>query len=474
MRRGNGVWRNWSGQQRCQPLQTVHPGSAEEVAAAVERASRLGLRVRVAGTGHSFTDAVCTPDILLVFDRMRSVLSVDPVRGEVRVQAGCTLGQLSEHLRRHGLALRNLGDIDRQTIAGAVSTATHGTGICLPSLAEDVTELELVDSESNIRAISTESDENLFQAAKVSLGALGVITALTIRCEPRFRLRLVEEPQSVEQTLQNVTDQVRAHEHFEAFVFPHADTALIRRADRTEAPADPRRPLRDWVQEVLIANYMFEAVLAAGRALPAIVSPLDRLAAAATHPGERVQESHAALANRRLMRFVEMEWMLPADAARTAIQAIRELIAGRRLKVNMPIEVRFMAADSGFLSPAYGRESCCLAVHAYRGMAWQPYFRAVERLMWDLDGRPHWGKLHFQTFQTLRGRYPAWDEFQAVRARLDPIGRFRNAYTDRVLGLPHHGSLNRRRCDRPTRGLNERSAPIASSAGRAGWRLPGA
>jgi L-gulono-1,4-lactone dehydrogenase len=406
------------------------------VADAIRLASRLGLRVRVAGAGHSFNDAVCTSDMLLVLDRMQAVLRVDAVRGEVRVQAGCTLGQLSLELRRHGLALPNLGDIDRQTIAGAVCTATHGTGIRLSSLAEDVTELELVDSQSKLRIASAESDEDLFRAAKVSLGALGVITVLTLRCRPRFRLRRVERPQPVEQALEEMSQQVHAHEHFEAFVFPYADTALVRWADRTDAPPDPRRPLRDWLQEVLIANYMFEVVLMAGRAMPAAVSPLDRLAAAAASPSERVQESHRALASRRLMRFVEMEWLLPVDAAQAAIRAIRDLISARRLKVNMPIELRFVAADRAFLSPAYGRDSCAVAVHAYRGMAWQPYFRAVERVMWELGGRPHWGKLHFQTFQTLRQRYPAWDDFQSARSRFDARGRFRNAYTDRVLGLP--------------------------------------
>lgn len=430
------AWRNWSGQQRCQPLEERHPDEPAQVGEAIAAAARRGLAVRVAGAGHSFTDAVCTPDMLLVLDRMADVLEVDARRGRVRVQAGCTLGRLSARLREHGQALANLGDIDRQTVAGALATATHGTGLELPTLAEEALEFELIDGHGEPRRFSREDDEETFRAAQVSLGALGVITAVTLRCRPAYRLRAVEQPLPVRELLDRLGELAGAHQHFEAFLFPYAPVALVRYADRTEEPADERGRLRAWVQDVLIGNHLYEMLLAAGRALPPAVPPLNRLAAAAARPTRRVQSGHDALASPRRMRFVEMEWMLPVEAAAGAVADVLALIQRHRLHVNMPLELRFVAPDGAFLSPAHERRSGCVAVHAYRGMAWQPYFRAVERRLWELGGRPHWGKLHFQTFETLRERYPAWDRFAAVRGRLDPEGRFRNSYTDRVLGLP--------------------------------------
>lgn len=430
------MWRNWSKHVACEPATVGHPGGTEEVVQLVQTAAASGQQVRVAGTGHSFNDAVCTTGVLLMLDRMKRVLAIDRESGIIRVQAGCTLGEMSRQLAEHGLALSNLGDIDQQTIAGAISTGTHGTGLRFPTLAQDVVGLELVAGDGSVHRFSGDEDSEPFHAAQVALGALGVVTEVTLRCRPHFRLRMREEPRQIEEVLQELDELVLGHQHFEFFSFPYAEVALARHADETDDPPTARSPLRRWSEEVLVGNHLFELLLSAGRAFPRLVPALNRLAARGIGRHERVQDSHAALANRRLMRFLEMEWVIPLAAAASAVREVRRLVRGYGLNVNMPIEVRVGAADEPFLSPSYGRESCYVAVHAYRGMLWQPYFRAVEQLMLDLGGRPHWGKLHFQTFETLAQRYPAWGRFRAVRNRLDPSGVFRNAYTDRVLGLP--------------------------------------
>jgi L-gulono-1,4-lactone dehydrogenase len=435
-RRPPAVWRNWSRTQSCAPASIEHPADRDAVIAAVGRAVQARRALRVAGAGHSFTDAACSTGTLLVMDRMRQVLEIDRDALSVRVQPGCTLGELSGALAEHGLALGNLGDIDRQTVAGATATATHGTGVRLPTMSEQVVALELITGDGSARTISPEHDLEEFRAAQVAIGALGVVTSLTLRCVPAFRLRVVEEPMPVDAVLGSLQELSEAHEHFEFFSFPYTGMALTRRADRTDRPRTSRGRPRAWVEEVLVGNHLFELLLAGGRAAPRLVPALNRVVVKALDREVRVQDSHAALASRRLIRFVEMEWAIPRAAAADAVRGVRELIRDDRMPVNMPIEVRFAAPDEAFLSPTHGRESCYVAVHAYRGMSWQPYFRSVERLMSELGGRPHWGKLHFQTFETLRARYPAWSRFQRVRARLDPEGRFRNAYTDRVLGVP--------------------------------------
>jgi L-gulonolactone oxidase len=217
-------------------------------------------------------------------------------------------------------------------------------------------------------------------------------------------------------------------------VFPHAEVALTRTNNRTERPARPPARLRAYADDVLLTNHAFELFCRAGRRFPSQIPRLNRTVTALAGRRERVDRSAAIFASPRLVRFTEMEYAVPRAAVATAVRRVLELIEQRGFAVPFPIEARAVAPDDAFLSTASGRESGFVAVHMYRGMEWEPYFRAVEAVMDELGGRPHWGKRHFQTAATLRGRYPEWDRFQSVRARLDPRGRFANRWTDRVLG----------------------------------------
>ena len=270
--------------------------------------------------------------------------------------------------------------------------------------------------------------------ARVSLGALGAIAEVTLRCVPAFTLHAVDAPLPLADVLERFEELALGNDHFEFFVFPHCDVALTRTNNRTEQ--EPRPPSRSsaYVNDVLLTNRAFELFCRAGRRFPGQIPRFNRLVTTLAGRRERVDDSGAIFASPRLVRFTEMEYALPRAATPAAVRAVLDLIARRGFAVPFPIEVRSVAPDDAFLSTAYGRESGYVAVHMYRGMRWEPYFRAVESLMDELDGRPHWGKRHFQTAATLRGRYPEWDRFQAVRARLDPSGRFANRWTDRVLG----------------------------------------
>jgi FAD-linked oxidoreductase len=423
------TWINWAGDERFTPATVVRPRSVEELAAAVRNAGER--TVRVAGAGHSFGDLVTTDGVLLQLDELAGVLAVDRAAGLVRVGAGTRLHALNAALDMLGLALPNLGDIDRQSVAGAISTATHGTGARLGNLPTQVEELDLVLADGSLLRCAPGSDE--LRAARVSLGALGVLATVTLRVVPAFRLRAEDRPLPLADTLAGLDEHIGGADHFEFYVFPHSDRALTRTNTRTDAPAAPRGRLRRFLDEEFVPNDLLGAVCRLGRRFPAAVPRLNRQVAAAFAASVRTDVSHRVFTSPRRVRFTEMEWALPRAACVPVLRAA--LRAAERHVVNFPIEVRFTAADEeSFLSPSWCRDTAYVAVHAFAGMPWEPYFRDVQDVALAHDGRPHWGKRHLLDAAALAPRYPAWDRFQAVRDRLDPDRRFTNAHVARVLG----------------------------------------
>ncbi len=419
-------WVNWSGSQRAQPRRFVMPRSREELKRAITDGPAP---IRVAGAGHSFSGGVPTEGTLISLDDLHRVLDADAGSGLVRVEAGIRLKQLSLELHARGLAMPNLGDIDAQSLAGALATGTHGTGTTFPNLSGQVQSVELILADGSERTID---DGDELKAARVSLGALGVIVAVTLRCVPAFRLRNVDQPESLEDVLSTLQERADAHDHFEFWTFPHADVALTRVHERTEDP--PRRPgrLGAYTSDILLDNHAFRAVNEVARRFPSTIPRLNRFASAVASQRERVDWSYAIFASQRLVRFEEMEYALPRENAVTAVRAAREAL--ERHPVSFPIELRFSAADDALLSPAHMRESTFVAVHVFRSMAYEPAFRDVEAALSALGGRPHWGKRSFLTAAEFAPRYPRWEAFQSIRKNLDPDGRFANAWIRTVLG----------------------------------------
>ncbi len=427
-------WRNWARDQHCRPAAVAVPGSIEEISTALVRADTEDRRVRVAGSGHSFSDIALTDGLQLRLDRLTRVLDLDRSSGLVRVQAGIAIRELNARLAEHGLALENLGDVDAQTIAGAIATATHGTGARLRNISAQVAELTLVLADGSTLRCAPDADADVFRAARVCLGALGVIAEVTLRCVPAFALRGRDAPRPLAETLERFEELALANDHFEFFVFPHADTALTRTNNRTDEQPRPRGRMSAYANDILLTNHAFGLLCRAGRRLPGRIPEINRLVTRLAGSSTRVDRSDRIFASPRLVRFTEMEYALPRAATPEAVRRVMALVPERGFAVPFPIEVRTVAADDAFLSTASGRDSGFVAVHMYEQMAYEPYFRAVAAIMDELGGRPHWGKRHFQTASTLRSRYPDWDRYQAVRARLDPHGRFANDYTERVLG----------------------------------------
>jgi FAD-linked oxidoreductase len=418
------MWSNWSRGQSCAPAEHVRPANRAELSEAVAR----GRAVRVAGAGHSFSGVVPTDGTLLSLDRLDRVLDVDRGSGLVRVEAGIRLHRLVRELHAHGLALPNLGDIDAQSLAGALVTGTHGTGAKLGNLASGVEAMELVLADGS--ELTVDGGDEL-RAARVGLGALGVVAAVTLRCAPAFRLHAVDRPLPLDDVLDGLDLHVDGNDHFELFTFPHSPIALTRTNNRSDARPSPRRPRREWLQDVVLDNHVFGLLNRVARRAPRTIPTLNRLAGRSASRRERVADSFDVFASPRLVRFEEMEYALPREHAVEAMRAARQIL--ERHPVSFPIELRFSAGDDALLSPAHARDSAYVAVHVYEGMSFEAPFREVEAVMGEWGGRPHWGKRSFLAAAELAPRYPRWADFAALRERLDPDGRFVNAWVRQTL-----------------------------------------
>jgi FAD-linked oxidoreductase len=432
--RNAGGWVNWAGDQVCRPAQVVRPANRDELSAALAAASATGRKVSVAGSGHSFTEAAMSDDTMVHIEALKGVLEADPSSGLVRVGAGTVLADLNEELARLGLAMENLGDIDRQTVAGAISTGTHGTGAQLRNISAQVEGMELVLADGSVRELDA-ADPELLRAARVGIGALGAVSAVTLRCVPAFTLDRVDTRRPREQVLDSFQEEADAHDHFELFTFPYADSALVLERNRTEAPPSPRGAAGTFLNDVVLENWALEALSRTGKYVPAAIPSLARLAGRLAGGSRTVDRSDRVFANERRVRFTEMEYGVPRERGPEAVRRVIEWVRSNRYPVFFPIELRVAAGDDALISPSHERDTAYIAVHQYRGMEWRPYFEAVEAIMDEYEGRPHWGKRHFQTAATLAPRYPAWGEFQRARDELDPGRTFTNAYAERVLGV---------------------------------------
>ncbi len=428
-------WQNWARNHSVTPREVVTPGDAAGVVDVVRRAAEGGRRVRAVGAGHSFTGAAVADDIQLSLDRLDRVESADVSTGLVRVGGGIRLHQLNLELEARGLSMTNLGDIDAQSLAGAISTGTHGTGARLGGLATQVRSMQIVTGTGEIVECSESVEPALFAAARVGLGAFGVITEITVQCEPLFRLTAVEAPMPLEDVLSNFDPLADGNEHFEFYWFPHTDVALTKRNNRAQPGAGAPLPKwREWLDDELLTNGVFEVVQQVASRAPSAVPGLNRTAAKALSARTFTDVSHRVFVSPRRVRFRETEWAVPREQTVELVHGIKDWIDRTGARISFPIEVRVAAADDIWLSTAYERPTGYVAVHQYHRLDHTEYFSAVEAIAKDLGGRPHWGKMHDLDAAEVRARYPRFAEAMAVRDTVDPKRTFTNAYTDQVLG----------------------------------------
>lgn len=441
-------FRNWSGVHVCNPTAICEPRDEAEVAELIAGAAARGERVKVVGAGHSWSDAMCTDGLLLRLDRMQRVLEIDHDAKRVTVEAGIRLHQLNRELWAQGLALPVLGSVAEQSVAGAISTGTHGSGVDYGSIASAVVALRLITA--NGEALDVDGGE-LLSAARVSLGALGVITRVTLQCEPAFYLHERIEILDFDDALARMDSLACARQHVKLWWLPHTRSVRVSSLQRTDERPQGAGPLRQKIEvvasrvagravdlpselDLLLNRSLFPRALALSARLPSVTPVINHAVAASFRPAERVGRSYEVFGLTMPPVHREMEYGIRRADAAEALEATRALIETERLKVDFINEVRFVAADDIMLSGAYGRDSCQLGAYIGDTSSRARYFAAFETLCLGLGGRPHWGKEFAATPAQLAAAFPRFEVFAALRQELDPEGLFDNAFLRRVFG----------------------------------------
>ena len=428
------MWKNWSGYVECPRTPVVTPDSGAQLAQVLADAARDGKPVRMVGAGHSFSPLVASEGVIVSLDKLQGVIDVDAQTHVARVHAGTRLYALGAALAQRGLAMENLGDINVQSIAGATSTGTHGTGLAFGNLATQIAALKFVTADGHEVVASPTENPQLFDGGRIALGSLGVLTELSLRLVPAFRLRLERGKMDLEDCLAQADALVAANRSFEFYWLPHTESVLTKKWNVTDAPVD-RMGVGRWVSDVLLENTAFGLLCDVGKAVPSWCPPLSRFCASLISRSEQVDASWSMLSPVRQVRFNEMEWSVPAARGADALREIKALIARREFPLMFPLEYRWVRGDDIWLSPNHGRDSVHISVHQYRGMPFEGYFEAVQAICLNHGGRPHWGKVHSLEAAQLARLYPRWDDFLALRERMDPAGRFLTPYLRDLFGV---------------------------------------
>ncbi len=443
-----GTWSNWAGNQTATPHAVHRPGTAGEIGDIVRAAASSGRTVRPLGAGHSFTPVAVTDGLRVQLDEMSGLLSVDKdASGHVTVtlRAGTRLRDVPGLLRPRGLALANQGDVDPQSLAGAISTGTHGTGLGFTGFAGMVRGFRIVGADGVERRCDASSGGEageIFRLATLGLGMFGVITEVTLSAVPAFHLAADERAEDFDEVRTTFAERVRHTDHMEFYWFPGTDTALVKENTRIRdhdvpawlaghaddgfrRPGRATRALSGFSDEV-INNAGLLGVCELSRRVPSLTRRLNDFAARTVSERRYIDEAHEVFVSPRRVRFREMEYGIPLETLPDVLDEIRTTIDRNRAWVSFPLEIRAAAADYVPLSTAYGRESAYVAVHRYHREPYREYFALIEPILKAAGGRPHWGKLHTLTNADLRERYPLFDEVADLRRRVDPDGVFLN------------------------------------------------
>jgi FAD-linked oxidoreductase len=433
----SGEWRNWSGLESTRPTRVGEPTDAAAVVAEVERARSQGSTVKMVGTGHSFTGVAAPEHTMLRPQGLTGIVAVDREAMTVTALAGTQLKHLNASLEGLGLSLHNMGDIAEQTLAGAISTGTHGTGGVAAGLAAQVVGLEMVTGTGELLRATADHNPDVLAVARLGLGALGIITTITFAVEPLFLLEATEQPMSWDQAMAGFDEMTASNHHVDMYWFPHTDRLLTKSNNRLVDDLADARPLprwRGWLDDDLLSNRLFGAETAALNLLPRAIPRANQVNARMLGARTYSDVAHRVFTTERNVVFREMEYAVPRAAGLAVLKEARAALEASGLRISFPVEIRVAPADDVPLSTASGRDSFYLAFHTHRRADHTAYFALLEPILRAHDGRPHWGKLHTLDAGDLAEIYPRFGEFVAMRDRLDPDRVFTNAYLRRVLG----------------------------------------
>ncbi len=423
-------WKNWSESFINKPERIFYPRNESDIITLFKECKQNRKKVRVIGAGHSFTPLAVTNGILVSLHHLSGIEKIDYVNKRVTIWGGTTLIDLGKLLYKHGLSMENLGDINLQTIAGAVSTGTHGSGINFGNLSTQVTKLTMITPNGEKLIISPTENSHLFDAARLSLGLLGIITKVEIQVISAHELISVSKRSTINQVLPNLNTLIKSNRHFEFFWFPHTETIQIKTLNPKSKANQEKLKGPSKFNDMVMENGALGLVSEISRVQPNLSKIVSKMIALGVPTGKTVGNSYEMYATPRLVKFNEMEYSIPAEHMQDAIKDINHTIDKNNFKVHFPLECRYVKSDNLWLSPSYKRDSAYIAVHMYKGMEYKQYFAKLEEVLKHYEGRPHWGKMHTLNSLDLQGAYPKFNDFLQIRNQLDPDNLLLNSYLE--------------------------------------------
>ncbi|XP_071482487.1 L-gulonolactone oxidase-like [Diadema antillarum] len=434
------TFQNWAQTFSCQPELYFEPDNVEELKQILARAREEGKRVKVCGSRHSPSDIACTTGFMINMKNISRVISVDKERCHITVEAGVKLETLNEEiLPQHDMALSLLGAISEQTVAGAISTGTHGTGYKHGIIATNILDLDLMKSSGEIVHCSEKENPDLFSAALCGLGALGIIVTVTIQCERTYWLHDLTIPSTLDDVLDNLDQYVTGSEHFRFFWYPHTDFVMMSKVNRTEKKRTEVKS--SWFWDTLVGFYLLEFFYWLSTFFPPLVAVINKahFYLFVALPRERVDISYKIFNFDCLFKQLVTDWAIPRDKTTSVLRELKRSCETENIYAHFPVEVRFTRSDDIMISPANGRDTCFInIIHftPYGKKTSNPkYWALYEDIVHKAGGRPHWAKEHPLGPKELSELYPRWGEFCGTRKQLDPHGMFLNEYLERIFGL---------------------------------------
>lgn len=425
--------KNWAGNLDFHPASVLAPSRTEEAQSIVREHLAQKKSIRMRGSGHSWTGLIATQESFLHLDNMQGVLTVDAQKKIVTAYAGTKLYRLGEEAFRHRLALPNQGDINKQSLAGALSTGTHGTGITLQSLANQIEAVKLITGNGDVLDLKKDADPELLKALAVSFGSLGLMTELSVKMIDAYKLKVESFPEDMDSSLAHLSQRLKNNRHLEMFYFPVGDWSLVKLMNQTQ-DQETKKGYWDKFNQVIIEDWLYGKLNQFAVATKSYRS-IDALMRKVVGHQVFIDWSHQAFPTERNVRFMEMEYNLPVHKFEEVFSEIKLAIKKNHFQTLFPIEIRFVKGDDLWLSPASGRDSVYFAVHTYITEDWRPYFKEMETIFKRHGGRPHWGKWHSLKDQDFAQIYPKWSEFKKLRHELDPNGTWLNTHLKDIFAL---------------------------------------
>lgn len=427
--------KNWAGNIVFQPSEIAYPTSEAAIQQIVLKAANNRKKIRIIGTGHSFTALCKTEDVLISLDKFQGIISTDKVTVQARVKGGTKLNLLGDLLFKEGMAMENLGDVDVQSIAGTISTGTHGTGTDFGTISTQVIGLRFVNGKGRIVDCSETNNRELFKTAQVSLGTLGIITQLTLQCVPAYKLALQNRNEPLVDVLATLKERNEENRNFEFYWLPYTKTAWTKTSNIVESDEPDKINFFNYWSEYVLENYAFKLFCELAHWFPSKNEFVSKMTANSATNVRKVYYSHKIYATQRMVKFREMEYNVPADAYDAVIKEVMKTVNSRKFNIHFPIENRWVKKDDILMSPAYGRDSAYIACHVYAKKDCQPYFDALEEIFMAYGGRPHWGKMNQLTPERIGELYPEFATFMKHRRAQDPDGVFISPYLEQLFGL---------------------------------------